>query len=132
MRLGKRLNTASSKSNGRLEAANTTTRSLSLVVSPSHMEKMMFLIFRIASCSLEVPAKRINANKKKKNKKKKKPLFPSKLSTSSMKTTHGLSLDARVKIAWAYFSPSPNHFDPTEAAEMLMKFAPPVQKQQLH
>jgi len=46
------------------------------------------------------------------------------LSTSSINITAGAIFEANVNIARAYFSDSPNHLDPIEAIEMLMKFAP--------
>jgi hypothetical protein len=39
------------------------------------------------------------------------------LSTSSIKTTQGEILLASVKTARAYFSPSPNHFEPIDDIE---------------
>mmetsp|Transcript_3840 Transcript_3840/g.5362 ORF Transcript_3840/g.5362 Transcript_3840/m.5362 type:complete len:312 (-) Transcript_3840:1683-2618(-) len=100
-----RLRTASSKSKGRLVAANTSTLSFSLVLRPSQCVINSFLIFRIASCSPDFSR------------------LPRILSTSSMKITVGEILLANVKIALTYFSPSPNHFDAIVAIDTLIKFA---------
>mmetsp|Transcript_25253 Transcript_25253/g.41550 ORF Transcript_25253/g.41550 Transcript_25253/m.41550 type:complete len:208 (-) Transcript_25253:3784-4407(-) len=105
-RLLNRLSTASSKSKGLFVAASTSTRSFSLVFSPSHMLMNSFLILRVASCS---------------------PCFsrlPSMLSTSSIKITAGEILEARVNTARTYFSPSPNHLEAIADMVILMKFAP--------
>jgi hypothetical protein len=38
--------------------------------------------------------------------------------------TQGEILEANVKTALAYLSPSPNHFEPIEAMDIAIKFAP--------
>mmetsp|Transcript_18525 Transcript_18525/g.63134 ORF Transcript_18525/g.63134 Transcript_18525/m.63134 type:complete len:238 (+) Transcript_18525:570-1283(+) len=106
MRRGRRRMTASSRSNGLLVAASTSTRSLSRVRRPSQLDMNSFFILRIASCS---------------------PGFsrlPSIESTSSTNTTVGSIFDARVKTALTHFSPSPNHLDAMALMLMLMKCAP--------
>mmetsp|Transcript_5777 Transcript_5777/g.10013 ORF Transcript_5777/g.10013 Transcript_5777/m.10013 type:complete len:273 (-) Transcript_5777:778-1596(-) len=105
-RRGRRLTTASSRSKGRLVAARTSTRSFSLVRRPSQLAMNSFLILRIASCSPALS------------------LRPSMESTSSMKTTAGAVLLARLNTARIYFSPSPNHLLATLDMDTLMKFAP--------
>mmetsp|Transcript_18668 Transcript_18668/g.47846 ORF Transcript_18668/g.47846 Transcript_18668/m.47846 type:complete len:287 (+) Transcript_18668:693-1553(+) len=105
-RRGRRRITASSRSNGRLVAASTSTRSHSEVFSPSQLDMNSFLILRIASCS-PVLSRR-----------------PSMLSTSSTKTTLGAILCARVKRARTYFSPSPNHLLASVDMDTLIKLAP--------
>lgn len=51
-------------------------------------------------------------------------LRPSMESTSSMKTTAGAVLLARLNTARMYFSPSPNHLLATLDMDTLIKFAP--------
>mmetsp|Transcript_1818 Transcript_1818/g.5290 ORF Transcript_1818/g.5290 Transcript_1818/m.5290 type:complete len:226 (+) Transcript_1818:1366-2043(+) len=105
-RRGRRRTTASSRSPGRLVAASTSTRSLLLVRSPSQLLMNSFLIFRMASCSLLLSRR------------------DSIESTSSMKMTAGARRCARLKRAFTYFSPSPNHLEASADMLMLRKLAP--------
>mmetsp|Transcript_38133 Transcript_38133/g.94571 ORF Transcript_38133/g.94571 Transcript_38133/m.94571 type:complete len:242 (-) Transcript_38133:1065-1790(-) len=100
-----RRNTASSKSNGRLVAANTTSCSVSRVRSPSQCSMNSFFISRTAGCSSDFPREANIA------------------STSSMNSTHGESLPARLKSAFTYLLLSPSHFDITEDIVTCIKFA---------
>mmetsp|Transcript_16719 Transcript_16719/g.49965 ORF Transcript_16719/g.49965 Transcript_16719/m.49965 type:complete len:396 (-) Transcript_16719:2076-3263(-) len=105
----KRRSTASSRSPGLLVAPSTMTRGAAAVVAermPSHWAISSFFISRSASCSLWELR------------------FPSSASTSSMNTTHGDSLAARLNSALTYLTPSPNHLDASVDGEMARKDAP--------
>mmetsp|Transcript_49743 Transcript_49743/g.74154 ORF Transcript_49743/g.74154 Transcript_49743/m.74154 type:complete len:239 (+) Transcript_49743:1006-1722(+) len=115
--LGKRRNTASSKSKGRLVEPITMTRSdptspfpFVPELRPSH--SLIMVVFTLVSVpcaeSSELPSR-----------------LESSESTSSTKTTHGANLLANVKTALAFFSDSPSHLFSTEDASTLKKLAPP-------
>mmetsp|Transcript_57361 Transcript_57361/g.139947 ORF Transcript_57361/g.139947 Transcript_57361/m.139947 type:complete len:202 (+) Transcript_57361:383-988(+) len=111
--LGNLRSTASSRSNGRFVDPMTTTRSPLPFVpefNPSHSLIMVVLTLVNVPCaeSSELPSRLDN-----------------KLSTSSMKITHGANRRASVNTALAFFSDSPNHLFSTEEASTLRKLAPP-------
>mmetsp|Transcript_805 Transcript_805/g.1914 ORF Transcript_805/g.1914 Transcript_805/m.1914 type:complete len:289 (-) Transcript_805:1498-2364(-) len=117
IRRGKRLSTASSKSNGLLVDPITTTRSepaspLPFVpeFNPSHsLIMVVFTLVRVPWAESSALPSRLDRSE----------------STSSMKMTHGANRLASVNTALAFFSDSPNHLFSTEDASTLRKLAPP-------